>query len=357
MSSPPLDADAAWQILDPRFSDPRERSVAQAVMTMVTSQWRELPELDVADPVVMSVLRRHRIATLVPTAAVSESARSAFREQLQTTYVTQMRLQAAAIEVCTALTEAGIEHRVLKGLASAFLDYPTPELRQTGDVDLAVRPDALADTERALVGLGAARLAGSRAGELIKGTTWRMPNGLEIDVHTRLFMRTWDHTSALDLIGESVPEVRSAALPLELRLVHAAGHVLGSPVGARRLSGAADVVLLLARDPDRAKVRGLAAEHGVEALVGTSIRTILTATGQQPWTELDDWPELDWWDRRVLLSDRRRWGLEYLGRMRNVAPERRLAYLPTFLVPRRAAARKAWTDVRQRATDRWRVGR
>lgn len=344
-----LDAATAWQILDPRFEDVRQREVAQAVMTMVRSQWSELPEFDVADPVVMSVLRRHRVVTLVPTAAVPEPARAAFRERLQTMYVMQMQLQAAAIEVCTALTAAGIEHRVLKGLASAFLDYPGPEFRQTGDVDLAVRPEALAGTEQVLAALGATCLPGSRAGELMKGTTWETPNGLQIDVHTRLFIRTWNETRLFDVAGEAVPEVRSAGLPPTLRLVHAAGHVLGSAVGARRLSGAVDVVQLLMRDPDRTEVRALAAEHGVEALVGSSIRTILVATGQEPWPELCEWPELDWWDRQVLLASRRRWGLEYLGRMRNVAPGQRLAYLPTWLVPRRAAAAKAWTDIRQRA--------
>ena len=341
-----------WLIIDPRFADPQERAVAEAVMTMVASDWEVLPEIDVADPVVAGVLRRHRIATLVPTAAVPDSARARFREELQSTYVTQMRLQATAVEVCGALTDAGIDHRVLKGLASAFLDYPRPELRQTGDVDLAVRPEALSDTERVLGTLGTSRLPGSRAGELMKGTTWRTTRGIEIDVHTRLFVRSWGDAAVLDEPGDSVPQVGSAGLPLALRLVHAAGHVLGSPVGARRMSGTIDVVRLLAQDPDPAEVQDFAALLGVEALVGSSIRQIQSMLGQPLWPELDAWPELDWFDQRVLLGDRRRWGLEYIGRMRSVAPGRRLAYLPTWLVPRREAARKAWVDIRNRRAAR-----
>lgn len=341
-----------WLIVDPRFAASTERAVAEAVMAMVAAEWADLTELDVADPTVSTVLRRHRIATLVPTEAVPVAARDRFREELQSAYVTQMKLQAAALEVCDALTEAGVEHRVLKGIASAFLDYPRPELRQTGDVDLAIRAEALSHTERVLARLGATRLPGSRAGELMKGTTWRTPRGIEIDVHTRLFVRSWRAPSVLDEPGEPIPQVGSAGLPAALRLVHAAGHLLGSPVGARRMSGAVDVARLLATDPDRATVRTFAAQLGVEPLVGTSIGYVQALLGQTTWPELDDWPSLDWFDQRVLLSERRRWGLEYLGRMRNVSPERRLAYLPTWLVPRREAVRKAWVDIRDRRASR-----
>lgn len=341
-----------WLIIDPRFTDPRERAVAEAVMAMAASNWEELIEVDVADPVVAAVLRRHRIATLVPTEAVPAPARQGFREELQSAYVTQMRLQAVALEVCGALTDAGIEHRILKGLASAFLDYPRPELRQTGDVDLAIRPNDLTEAERVLGELGATRLPGSRAGELMKGTTWRTLSGIEVDVHTRLFIRSWGDVSVFREPGDPVSQVGSAGLPLALRLVHAAGHVLGSPVGARRMSGTIDVVRLLAAEPSPAVVRSHAQRLGVEALVGTSLQQIQTMLGQSPWPALDEWPELDWFDQRVLLGDRRRWGLEYLGRMRNVQPGRRLAYLPTWLVPRREAARKAWIDIRRRRAAR-----
>lgn len=315
---------------------------------MAASDWSEIVPIDVANPQVAAILRRHRIATLVPTEAAPAAERPRFRQELQNAYVTQMRLQAAALDVCGALTEAGIEHRILKGLASAFLDYPRPELRQTGDVDLAIHPDALRDTERVLGGLGASRLPGSRAGELMKGTTWRTTRGIEIDVHTRLFIRSWGDAPVLSDPGDPVPQVGSAGLPLALRLVHAAGHVFGSPVGLRRMSGTVDVVRLLAAEPNPAVVQGHARRLGVEAFVGSSIRQIQTMLGQSPWPELDAWPELDWFDQRVLLGDRRRWGLEYLGRMRNVEPGRRLAYLPTWLVPRREAARKAWADIRSR---------
>lgn len=114
------------------------------------------------------------------------------------------------------------------------------------------------------------------------------------------------------------------------------------------MSGTIDVARLLAQDPEPAEVRRLAARFGVEALVGSSIRQVQTMLGGPLWAELDGWPELDWFDRQVLLGDRRHWGFEYLGRMRDVEPARRLAYLPTWVVPRRDSARKAWVDVRRR---------
>ena len=47
--------------------------------------------------------------------------------------------EADLVFVARLFQDAGIEFRVLKGLATAHLDYPDPALRLTGDVDVLVR--------------------------------------------------------------------------------------------------------------------------------------------------------------------------------------------------------------------------
>ena len=52
-----------------------------------------------------------------------------------------VRLERVALEVTADLAAAGIETRLLKGAATARLDYDDPSWRSFGDVDLLVRSD------------------------------------------------------------------------------------------------------------------------------------------------------------------------------------------------------------------------
>jgi hypothetical protein len=53
-----------------------------------------------------------------------------------------LRVEALLLEVASALDTAGVEHRVLKGVALAHTTYPDPAWRVFGDVDVLVRPHA-----------------------------------------------------------------------------------------------------------------------------------------------------------------------------------------------------------------------
>ena len=50
-----------------------------------------------------------------------------------------LRLERVALDVTADLAAAGIETRLLKGAATARLDYDDPSWRSFGDVDLLVR--------------------------------------------------------------------------------------------------------------------------------------------------------------------------------------------------------------------------
>lgn len=167
----------------------------------------------------------------------------------------QLRVEAELVAVSKTLSECGIDHRVLKGLATAHLDYAQPSLRQVGDVDVLV--DSL-DMERALGALGdegASVAYPPRRGrwELEHAVTL-VSRGIEIDVHHRLLRRAPGVIAGrLDLFDDpqcyEVGGRELRALPVWLRLVHAAGHLVCSPPDIRRWSTHADLVLL-ADDPD-----------------------------------------------------------------------------------------------------------
>ena len=166
----------AWAVVDPVLGhDARLREVCDRLVRIVRSGWTDLPEIDVGDPAIRRFLSRHRVATLVPLAAVPTSARDGFAASLKAIYATQLRIEATAHEIGETLAEHGIDCRLLKGLASAHLDYPRPELRQTGDVDLLVPSDSIDRVVALLKAAGCTARPEVRAPELHKGTTVEHP--------------------------------------------------------------------------------------------------------------------------------------------------------------------------------------
>jgi len=87
--------------------------------------------------------REHLVGLLLSLVAASDQ--SLDEQRTATLWATHLglalasqQLEARLAEVCSLLEGAGIDHRVLKGLAHARLDYPRWDHRPTGDVDLLV---------------------------------------------------------------------------------------------------------------------------------------------------------------------------------------------------------------------------
>jgi hypothetical protein len=232
--------------------------------------------------------------------------------------LTRARLahEARTIEITDALRADGVALRVLKGPALARLDYPDPQLRPTGDLDLLVRGEQLATAVARLRALGGTQTDpdpvpgyGAHVG---KGATVTMPDGFEVDLHRLLVWgplgvrvhpdQLWARARPVIIGGRELE-----TLAREETLVHAALHlVVGGHARAMNVRDVAQLLAAPALDPD--EVLAVARRWDAEAALATAI--VLTsgelgsAVGHSPLT---DWAEAyvpRWRDRTWLRVER-----------------------------------------------------
>ena len=197
--------------------------------------------------------------------------------------LTRARMQAErnVLEVVAVLDDAGIETRLLKGLAFATLEYPDAQWRPTGDVDLLVRGEEIERAVEVLVARGGEILEpdpvpGYRA-TVGKGTPVRLASpATEVDLHRLLVWGPlgvrqppdgpWSTARSFELQGREL-----TTLGVEETLLHASYHLL---IGGRpRALSVRDVAQVLADpdlDPDR--VVALARHWGATAVTTTAVK-------------------------------------------------------------------------------------
>ncbi len=165
--------------------------------------------------------------------------------------IVRLRCEAALLQLGEILEPAGVEFRVLKGLATGSLDYDTPTLRQVGDVDVLVPVPQRQEVFDLLQQEGLEIASGRRrwAPELEHAFTCRLGK-VELDIHHRLLLRAPGHMVAgLDLFADPAAFELHGRLFFGLserhRLLHAAGHLVTSPGIMRRWSSHADVLRLM----------------------------------------------------------------------------------------------------------------
>jgi len=323
-----------WPLIDPALEDPALADVAVSILSAARG---DACPLDLDRQAARDFVVEHRLACLVPLDAVASSHRSWLKRRQVESAAVQLRLRSAAIDVLELLHEAGFETRVLKGLATADLDYVDPTLRHTGDVDVAVRLADLDPVRILLARHGYRDHPTPFSPYLLYGWTFDAPGGTELDLHTRLFRRSPLADDIFASRGEPLSLLPGTALPAPGRLVHAAGHFIISPPGTRRMSSLVDVTRLLERsDLDLDAARHFAATLGVESLVGAGIRVEAQLSGRADvLRRLDRWRAPDWVERNTRLVPRRRLILDHLARFREVPPGHRLGYLPSWLLPSR----------------------
>ncbi|MEO0493043.1 MAG: nucleotidyltransferase family protein [Actinomycetota bacterium] len=332
---PHLDRGESWMIVDPRLTDPAVVAVMEQILALARNDWQVDRPIDLRAPLVRRYLSDHRLWLTIPLDAVGDAVRPEVRHRRVAIAAMQLRLRAAAAKVLEHLDALQIESRVLKGLATGELDFPDPLLRQTGDVDLAVPPDRLDDAVAALRDAGYRDREEPFSSHLRYGWTLTAPDGVEIDLHTRLSRRSPLGDQLFRDRGEPLPSLGGVALSAPQRLVHASGHFMISPPGTRRLNGLLDVTRLLDRPGiDLDAARRFAAGLGIESLVGAGLRLeagLSSRTGVL--TELERWEAPDWLERNTRLIPKRRLLLDHLGRFREVPRGQRLRYLPAWLLP------------------------
>lgn len=319
-------------IIDPELT---RSSVAQLLRVPL----ERMPSLELSrlGPTDLWLAGTHRILPLIHEAWVAAEHRSWLSDAKQSIAVIQLALERELLRVIETLEECAIEVRVLKGLATGTLDYPDPSMRQTGDIDVLVRPHDLLRSEFALRRAGYTPLPGSNAIDprLVAGFTLLSPSGVEVDVHAAL-SRYHPRTASGELFrsGESLPSGAIALLP-EHRLIHAAGHLVWSPPGRRRASGLLDISRILdTRRLDMEEVAAHACAFGVAPLVGIALTVEAKLRGRPtPISQFGSLPALE---RRAFLGEHQRVASEHLLALSQLASWRhRLQYIRTFLAPGR----------------------
>lgn len=239
---------------------PREGSVEVA-----DGQWDDL----------WGALCRHRIETfLVPAVdrgvvTIPDEHRSKLRQRAQRMAMNRLGLRAELDRVGGHLRDAGVDYRVLKGLATGPLDHRNEAARRTTDVDLLLRPDQFdRGCDVVLAASASEKGAGSHADVWLRvERTFRTDARVEIDVHHRLFRFGRDPENSLFDDGDVLPGTDHQALSIEGRLVHAAAHLLISPPGHRQMSSLFDVAVIGASDRiDLSRALDLAARFGVRGI-------------------------------------------------------------------------------------------
>lgn len=231
-------------------------------------------------------------------------------------------LERVAVDELARLAGEGIDGRLLKGAATAHLDYPSPAGRGFGDVDLLVRGD---EYDRAV---GALRAAGAyrRSDEVRpgfdrrfgKGVCMIRRDGVQIDLHRSLATGPFGvsvETDELFASRETFPlgGVPVAALDRDLRFVHACYHaVLGDfPPRLTALRDVAQMTLGGRLDLDR--VRAVATRWRGTIVIAAAVATTWT-TLRLPRTDAVEWAYT------YVPSRYERWALgAYVGSRRSYA--------------------------------------
>jgi hypothetical protein len=217
-----------------------------------------------------------RDGALPATSPQIEQAATAQREAM----VTVLLLERLLLDTVALLRTACVTARVLKGSSAAHLDYPSPELRAFGDVDLLVRSERFDAAVAVLEGAGhQRRFPQPRPGfdrRFGKGASFVTHDGHELDLHRSFAMGPYGITLKLgDLWAREatyrVGGVPLAALGREERFLHACFHAaLGD--NPPRLVALRDIAqMLLDGRLDLRLVRLLAASWQADAVLARAL--------------------------------------------------------------------------------------
>lgn len=227
--------------------------------------------------------------------SADHSVRSAARDAHLAALRTSLMAEETAVLACTALDAAGVDSRVLKGIAISHLDHDDPAERVFGDADVLVRR---ADHGRALAALTGAGFVRSEPPvrswwerRFGKAIVMQAPNGGELDLHLSLtggyYGEALDMIGLMDHPGDRTELAGRSVRTLDRhdRLLQACCHsVLGGASGLRAQRDIAQLVLITGADWQ------LAAERAGEANV--VVATALARAWQT--LALDDHPANVW---------------------------------------------------------------
>lgn len=296
------------------------------------------------------LLRAVEDGAVVLQAEVIES----LRRDVATMAAQLLALDRAALEIADVAATHDADITFLKGVATSRLDHAAAADRGYVDVDALVRVE---DHDRLLAALKAAdhevHLRGPADGPtFFKGTELRSPSGVGIDLHTRLFRQGapgrdgWRTERSEFTIGST----RLHALSAPWRQVHAAGHLVFTPIGERKHNAVVDVVRLL-ETTELAEVLDAARSVGVHAAVAWGVAIGADLAGIDVDHDLldRDGSARDLRSiatRAAFLGSVRHPGREQLAHMTGVRPRDRLRLVRALVFP--PAEYRAYWEARGR---------
>ncbi len=196
--------------------------------------------------------------------------------------------QATAALAIEILDGAGIDVRVLKGIAIANLDHRDPTERMFGDADLLVRRVDHGAALAALATAGFERVQPAVHGwwerRFGKAIVFRAPNGGELDLHLAItggyFGARIDHDELWANASEPflLDGISARGLDREGRLLQACCHaVLGGGSGLRALRDVAQLVLISGADWRAVVTR--AQRDGIDLVIAGAVHATWTDLG------------------------------------------------------------------------------
>ena len=236
---------------------------------------------------------------------------------------TTLLLDRKLLEVATLFDGAGVDFLALKGSAAAHLDRPDPSRRAYGDVDLLVSAPHIDTADRLLADAGGRRAYRAPRPDFDrrfgKGASFRMADGLEVDLHRTLALGPFGLAIEPRLLfagRETFALGGRAVLALDRprRFLHACYHaVLGR--ARPRLVPLLDVVHAAPIAPDeRAVVVELARQWRAGAVVRAALAAAVDGLGWRLPAELTRMAaDVD------ATAQQRRWLRRYVGEQRSSA--------------------------------------
>ncbi|MCY7300855.1 MAG: nucleotidyltransferase family protein [Ilumatobacteraceae bacterium] len=320
-------------------------------------------------PEVISLAAHHKVQGLLWTAiadgavtgteATVGQAREATVEALRTCLLSEQ----TAVLALSALGRAGVEARVLKGVAIAHLDHENAAERMFGDADLLIRRG---DYHVALAALFDAGFRRSKPPvrswweqRFAKAIVLLAPSGGELDLHLTItggyFGEKIDHDRLWSTSSESfdLAGVEAHGLDPEGRLLHACCHaVLGGASGLRVRRDVAQLVLISNADWEAAVTH---AEHdGAEQVLAEAARTTWADLRLDPGCGFARWAnELapDTTQQRAIASyndeSRGGWGPEGRGTLAALGPTDQIRFLAGLAAPSQPSRQfrgRTWTQ-------------
>jgi hypothetical protein len=335
-----------------------------------------LPDRPLDDEAFATLLReceQHRLVGLLGAAAragavpLADSQRGLVEQCWQRWLAHALRIERLTLEATACLERAGLEARVLKGVALAHQAYPDPSWRVVGDADLLVRGEQLGVAVDALiVGLGLERdtpeLRPGFDARFGKEVLLRSAGNLELDLHRTLVEGALGLTIRLDDLflapghvvigGRRLPTLGDAA-----RLLHAC-YAAAFGDWPPRLASLRDVSQLLGTPdgPPTAEVLAMARAWRSEAVVALAVTEARDAFAAAPDDSLTRWAAA--WrssrlDRLLVAAQRgpARASTRHLAALLVVpGVEPRLAYLRAVAFPQREYLAWRGLSIRDHAT-------